>query len=785
MIGKTISKYKILEKLGEGGMGVVYKAQDLKLDRFVAIKFLPYYFSSDDERKKRFIQEAKTASSLDHPNIGAIYEFDEIAGDPGNSQMFIVMAYYEGETLKDRLENESLPIEKIINITTQVINGLSRAHKVGITHRDIKPANIILTKDDEVKIIDFGLAQRSETSQITKDGETPGTIAYMSPEQLMGDSVDSRTDIWSLGVVLYEMLTGNLPFKGEYEHAVVYSILNVDPEPMTGLPTDVPKELKMIIQKALTKNVDKRYQHIDDMLKDLNRLQDKSKIGRVSERTNKPGKKLYFATAIFAVLIISVVFVFFFQTHRQKEPIDSLAVLPFDNLSTDPEQDVLAAQITDALILELSRISALKSVTSRTSILRYKNVIDKSMSEIAHELDVPVLVEGSVVQHGDSMRIIVQLIDGLADKHIWSNDYTRQIRNIFSLQKEIAQDIANEINIALTLEEKARFAQDEGGNYEAYRLYLLGRYYRSMGTQNLKAKESFERAIEEDPDFASAYTALARLYFFKSDTAKARELISRALELDKNLSDAYVMRGLLKVGEFDWLGGLKELKRAIELDPKNIEARFEYGLYLMRIGKVDDAIAELELTLELDPFSAIASSSLGRCYFYIRQYNKAIEYSTKAINLNPERDWPDFTLIQTFAWQGLYEKAFETLKMARARNKLTDVWGDALEYYIHALSGDYEATLEGIEMFKRNMASDNLQALAVSILYSLMDEEEKALKWLEGEKQQGYNFMRAMVYLHNEPSFNNLRSEPRFQAVLRDYESRIGLVEINDSEKIK
>ena len=336
-------------------------------------------------------------------------------------------------------------------------------------------------------------------------------------------------------MVLYELITSQLPFKGEYEHAVVYSILNLDPEPVTDLQTEVPKELERITHKALVKNANERYQHVNEILGDLNRLQDKSKIDMSSEKALIPKKKVYLATAILAILVFSIIIVFLLISPKPKEPIDLLAVLPFDNLSIDPDQDVLAAQVTDALILELNRISAL-DVISRTSILHYKDT-DKTMPEIAQELNVPVLVEGSVFQHEDSMRIIVQLIDGAADKHIWSNDYMHEIKNIFSLQKKIAQDIANEINIALTLEEKARFAQQGGVNYEAYKFYSLGIHYKAFDTGWTKSRSYFEQAIEEDPNFAPAWAALARTYMV-SDTSKARAFLTRALEMDKNLSDA-------------------------------------------------------------------------------------------------------------------------------------------------------------------------------------------------------------------------------------------------------
>ena len=466
MIGKTISKYTILEKLGEGGMGVVYKARDLKLDRFVAIKFLPHYFSSDEGRKKRFIQEAKTASALDHPNIGVIYEFDEISGNGENDQMFIAMAFYEGETLKNRLDRGALPTQKAVEITKQIISGLSKAHAAGITHRDIKPANIILTNHGEVKIIDFGLAQRSDTSKITKDGATPGTVAYISPEQLMGNSVDSRTDIWSLGVVLYEMLNGYLPVKGEYEHAVVYSILNLDPEPMTDLQRDVPKELKQIVYKALTKKVNERYQHVDEMLNNLKNLkedtQNTPRLHSSKIMESKPKKKLGWIVipAGFIILLVILFFVFkhsFFGRTRISEPIP-IAVISFENQTGDKTLDYLQKAIPDLLVTSLEQSNYFNVTTRQRMFDLLKQIGNDSVEIIDEDLGfelcsiegVNTIVLGSFIKAGEQFATDVKVLD-VESKRLLKSASSRGkgVGSILEIQiDELSRDIAQGVGLS-------------------------------------------------------------------------------------------------------------------------------------------------------------------------------------------------------------------------------------------------------------------------------------------------------------------------------------------------
>ncbi|MBL7135126.1 MAG: protein kinase, partial [Candidatus Marinimicrobia bacterium] len=415
MIGKTISHYKILEKLGEGGMGVVYKAEDTKLKRTVALKFLPPELTRDEEAKERFVHEAQAASALEHNNICNIHEIDET----DDRQTFIVMACYEGETLKHKIERGPFKLEESIDITIQIAEGLAKAHEQGIVHRDIKSANLYMTKDDVVKILDFGLAKLRGQTKLTKEGTTLGTAAYMSPEQTRGEDVDHRTDIWSLGVVLYEMLTGQLPFKGEYEQAVIYSILNEDPEPVKALRTGIPMELERILNKALLKNAGERYQLVDKMLDNMRWLQKSLEIGIIEQRLTK---------------IIS--------PYRYR-----IAVLPLTNIGPNPEDEYFADGMTEELISTLSKINELR-VIARTSIMQYKNIA-KSVAEIGRELKVGNVLEGSIRKAADKLRITVQLIDSQSQEYLWSQDYDREFKDIFTIQSDIAHRVADALRVQL------------------------------------------------------------------------------------------------------------------------------------------------------------------------------------------------------------------------------------------------------------------------------------------------------------------------------------------------
>ncbi len=516
MIGKTISHYKILEKLGGGGMGDVYKAEDTKLQRTVALKFLPLELTRDQEARQRFVHEAIAASALDHPNIGTIHEIDEVEG-----HFFIAMAHYEGETLKDKIERGPMEVEEAFNIAIQIAQGLAKTHSKDIVHRDIKPANVLITEDGQVKIIDFGLAKLTGRTVLTKTGTTMGTVAYMSPEQTQGAAVDHRTDIWALGVMFYEMLAGENPFKGEYEQAVMYSIMNEDPEFITKVRSEVPVKMEQILEKALKKDADKRFQTIEEMLSELQTVGAKLKSGelKIRSRLLKIGRKqrirLFRAVAVFAVLIAAGGLYLWRTKIGEATPV-SIAILPLKSITEDTSQEWFTDGMTDALITNLAKIGGLR-VISRSSVMRYKGT-NKPMPEIAQELGVDYVVDGSVLKMGDQVKISARLVDASRDEYVWADDYERAFSNVLGLQGEIAQTIASQIQVKLTPQEEVRLASARPVNPEAYEAYLKGQFhwYKLSPPDLETALQYFELALEKDPNYALAYAGIAAVWGARS-----------------------------------------------------------------------------------------------------------------------------------------------------------------------------------------------------------------------------------------------------------------------------
>jgi len=605
MIGETVSHYRILEKLGEGGMGVVYKAEDSKLKRSVALKFLPADLTRDPKAKERFVREAQTASALDHPNICTIYEIDET--DDGRT--FICMACYRGDTLRARIERGPLSLEHAVEIATHVARGLSAAHARGMVHRDVKPGNIFITDDGQVKILDFGLAKLAGQTRLTKTGSTVGTVAYMSPEQARGETVDHRTDVWSLGVVLYEMLTGQLPFRSQYEQAALYSILNEDPSAITDVRPEVPRELAEIVRRALAKRPDERYGSIEEILADLR------SVGTLSEASAEPSAR------------------------------PSIAVLPFANLSADKEQDYFCDGMTEEIINALAQLEGLR-VVARTSAFAFRGT-EKDVREIGRKLSVEKLLEGSVRKAGDRVRITAQLINVSDGYHLWSERYDREMKDIFSIQDEIARSIAGELEVKLGKKAGTSLVSPRTDNLDAYNLYLEGRFYFNKLTQQGQAKaiQCFEEAIKKDPNFAPAYAQLGHVHGSRTvwgnvppheAIPKLREAARKALELDDTLAEAHVALGLVYF-LYDWnlSAAEEELRRALELEPNSAFARVNYALFLMTRRRYEEGLAQGRLALKLDPLSSMISAWVGKILAFAGYYEEAIDELEKGLARDP------------------------------------------------------------------------------------------------------------------------------------------------------
>jgi serine/threonine protein kinase len=645
MIDRVVSHYKILEKLGGGGMGVVYKAEDMKLDRIVALKFLPPELTRDDEAKKRFMQEAKTASSLDHNNICSIHEIDEADG-----QMFICMNYYEGETLKKKIDKGLMKIDETVDYALQIAKGLQKAHEKRIVHRDIKPANIFITSDQVVKILDFGLAKLTGYSVLTRVGETLGTTVYMSPEQSRGEKTDQRTDIWSLGVVLYEMVTGRMPFRGDYEQAVVYSIMNDEPEPVTGIRSNIPMELEKIIWKALRKKPSERYQHIDEMIVDLNSLkQEERHITEIHATPVKSPvkKKLIFTSAVLLLLLIVTGILYFSLTGTDTagDRSNFIAVIPFTSFSGSDEDKEFAAGIHDDILTKLSKIKGLR-VIARTSVLKYQDT-KKSISEIASELNVGNILEGSTRRSGDVIRVTAQLINADTEEHMWAENYDRQYGDIFKIQTDVAQKIASALQIKLAPAEINDIKTALTGNMEAYEYFKKGEHFwiTSFDFQgNLKAAQMFEKAVSIDSTFGEAWgwqsvAYMTAIYYAPNDSFLDK-LISKAVicfkESGKIAPELLVTKRAkaeyYHLVQNDRERALKEFESLLEKYPNDTETLYRIAI----LSRGEKMLEYGKKVMELDPLGSQGPRAASSGAFQMGNYDEAERYADIMIANNPE-----------------------------------------------------------------------------------------------------------------------------------------------------
>ena len=766
-LGRTVSHYTILEKLGAGGMGVVYKARDTDLDRLVALKFLPSQLSAHTEAKQRFIHEAKAASALDHTNICTIYEI----GETDDHQCFIAMAFYDGETIKQKIERGPLSLDDILDYMVQVAQGLSRAHEAGIVHRDVKPANVMVTGRGTVKLLDFGIAKMADVD-LTKTGATIGTAAYMSPEQARGLAVDHRSDLWSLGVVLYEMLTGQRPFSGDYQPAIVYEIVHEEPEPVRTLRPEAPETLVRIVEKLLRKTPDERYPDAEALLADLRSPEPMPEAVKSPASSRKPaslGRSSVWVYGAAAVLLIVLAFVGHALLTPERAPIDSIAVLPLANFSGAPEQAYFADGMTEELIAVLGRIEALR-VISRTSMMRYKQTT-KSLPEIAQELGVAAVVEGSVEQDGDRVRIDVRLIDGTSEERLWEQEFEREMRDVLALRQDVARAIAREIEITLSSEEEARLAEAPVVNPEAFDWYLKG--VQALHLRDLDAYERaagyFEQSIGIDASFAPAHARLAFSYALQWDLspeamATARRAVETALRIDPFLSEAYVATGLIQqFYDWNWDAAEQAFQQAIRVNPGNDEAHHELAQLLMRRGRFEDAIAAENRALFYNPLSALYRSGLGEIYLYYRQYDRATDEINKALDLEPDRSIAYYWLGRVYLHQERYDDALAAWERTpRGMGWLGE---------IYAKWGRREEALQRADELMAQWEGEDMYTLwGLSLIYAGLNEKEEAMDWLE-RAYASPSPSAILTYLKVEPTLDSLRSEPRFQALL----TKIGL----------
>jgi len=777
MIGKTISHYKILSKLGEGGMGVVYKAEDLTLGRTVALKFLPPDSVDTEDDRTRLVHEARAAAALLHPNICPVYEIAEAEG-----RTFISMAYIEGRSLKDRIAEGPLPLEEALVRARQIGDALASAHVKGIIHRDIKPGNVMLLPDGRPILMDFGLAKVAGTTKLTRTGTTMGTVAYMSPEQVLGKQADHRSDIWALGVVLYEMVSGKVPFGGDYEAALLYSILNEDPEPLSGEGKDAPAGFDGIIAKALAKDPARRYQRAEELIADLQALaQDREALPAGKVRPARGLRRLWRswrpvqrAAALSATCVIAAAVVYgaVVLLSPKAEAIDSIGFIPLQNLSGDANGDLWADGVTERLSASMGTVVALKKIVSDQTMKQFKDSKEPA-SVIGRKVGAKALVGGSLMFVGDQVQITIMLYEASRDRQIWSNTFSGAASDIMVLQSQIVRAIAEKLKAELTPQSEAQLAAAKPVNPEVYSAYLKGvRHNNDWALE--QALEQFRRALRIDPKFAPAYAGMAISYVnlaigyeMHPDQAAplARAAAVQAVQLDDNSADAHLALAWAKLNlDWDWSGAESEFKQALKISPNDGFILSRYSFYLVMAGKAEESVPIARRVYEGH------WGDLAWIYFYARRYDDTIAFIIKerARGAIPP-EW-DFMLVIAYVLRGRAKEALAECETARALPGFYDnQWGLAYVGYAYAALGRRDKALE---MLNR--------------LHELEQELENKEKYVDpfsfacvfaglGDKDQTFASLRKSIEIRQpvsiqipiEPLFDSLRSDPRWKELLQ------------------
>jgi len=785
MIGKRFGHYRIVERIGAGGMGEVYRAEDEHLHRDVALKVLPAALLAKEEALKALRNEARALSKLNHPNIATVHDFDVHEGTH-----FLVMEYVIGQTLAQKLSTGGLEQEEAAAFGRQIASALDDAHGHGIVHRDLKPSNILVTLKGQVKVLDFGLAKLlrpggdlAATQSQSEAHGLSGTFLYMSPEQMRDDPVDARTDLYSLGIVLFEMVTGQRPFHETLVTRLTEAVLHRAPPPPRTLNPEISPELERIILKCLEKDPGNRYQSAKDLEIDLRRLSaisSPASTQRAVPLTIRPRRRFpVWGYALAAAVIISMIVLLNVGGLRQrllggKAPgrIDSLAVLPLENFSGDPSQDYFADGMTEELISDLSQISALK-VISRTSVMGYKGT-KKSLPQIAGELGVAAVVEGSVEKAGGRVRISAQLIEAATEQHLWASRYERDLKDVLTLQDEVARDIARQIRIRLNPQEATRLAATRAVDPGAYEAYLKGLYLWNQRSQEaiLKGLDYFQQAIKLDPSYPLAYVGLADSYvvlgadrWLSAEEAfpRAKQAALKALELDGTLAEAHVPLAEIAAEQWNWAEAENEYKRALELNPNYSVARQWYSSFLVKTGRRDEGVAHARRAVELDPLSPIVNINEAQVLYWARRYDKAREAVLRTLNLAPDFFPAHYYLGLIHLQTGNPTEGIEELRKAANLSAGNELVSGALAY-AYGRSGRADEANKMLADLLARSRQGHISSYVIAEVYAGLGKKDEAVRWLEkayGEHES------AAPEIGEEPMFDPLRSDPRFRDLLQ------------------
>jgi serine/threonine protein kinase/tetratricopeptide (TPR) repeat protein len=774
-------RYEVIEELGEGGMGRVYKVFDEKIDEKVALKVLAPEIAGDEKTIERFRNELKLARKVSHRNVCRMYDLSEEEGT-----QFITMEFVPGENLKNLIRRiGQLSKAKAISIAKQICEGLVEAHRLGVVHRDLKPQNIMVDAEGNARIMDFGIARSIKTKSLTETGLIIGTPEYMSPEQVEGEEVDQRSDIYSFGVILFEMVTGRVPFEGSTPLNVILKHKTEPPPSPKDFDDQIPDDLSRIILKCMQKDRQKRYQHSEDLLTDLVEMEKSitstDRVHLEKERRDqrkKRGQKtlLYSTAAVLAIALMVVVLLRFTGIFSgPRGTLDSIAVLPLKNLSGISDQEYLSDSMTEALISNLTQIGALRRVISSTSVMQYKNT-QMPLPEIAKQLEVDAVVEGSVMVSGQRVRVNIQLIEARTDRNIWSRSYERDLSNILALQSELARAIAREIKIALTPEEQARLSLTRPVNPEVYQLVLRGRSLWNKRTKGdlLQAKENFESAVEKDPTYALAHAGLADAYnmlasynFLPPSEAypEAKKAAQKALELDETLAEAYTSLAWVKYYfEGDWFGAETDYNWAIGLNPSYATAHHWYGALLRDRGRFDEALSELERARELNPFSLAINTSIGYLFYFARQYDQAVAQCRRALEIDPDFHWAHDIAALAYVQKGMFEEATAELEKALDLSTSSNSYSCHLAQ-VYAQSGRREEALNILDILLEKSENEYIPLHEIALIYKALGRREQALAYLNKAAEEQIHTLAAAKM---DPRLDSLRVDPLYSEVLEE-----------------